>query len=288
MTDSAPLVDVSDLQFSYGDGEQAPALRGVNLSISPGEFVALAGANGSGKTTLAKHFNGLLRPDRGTVRVDGRDARGRSIGELAQTVGYVFQNPDHQIFLPTVAEEVAFGPRNLGVRGDELDERVEEALARFDLTGMRQRHPTLLGRGVRRRVALAAVHAMRPRLLVLDEPTGGLDRRASEGLMTTLRGLVAEGRSVVLITHDMRLVGEHAVRLVLLNEGRVLADGPTADVMRQFDLIEQAGIRPPPVARLSAALASVGMPFSLNVEEFTARFAERAPSVRQPADGGSA
>ncbi|MGA7672362.1 MAG: ABC transporter ATP-binding protein [Nitrolancea sp.] len=285
MTESEPLVEVTDLQFSYGD--QAPALLGISLTIGSGEFVALAGANGSGKTTLAKHFNGLLRPARGEVRVAGRDARGRSIGELAQTVGYVFQNPDHQIFLPTVAEEVAFGPRNLGVRGEELDERVEEALALFDLTDERHRHPTLLGRGVRRRVALAAVHAMRPRLLVLDEPTGGLDRRASEGLMATLRGLVAEERSVVLITHDMKLVGEHARRLVLLNEGRVLADGPTADVMRQFDLVEQAGIRPPPVARLSVALASVGMPFSLNVDEFTARFAERAPSVRLPADGGS-
>ena len=283
MTESI-LVEVTDLQFSYGD--EAPALRGVNFSISPGEFVALAGANGSGKTTLAKHFNGLLRPDRGEVRVAGRDARGRPIGELAQTVGYVFQNPDHQIFLPTVAEEVAFGPRNLGVRGDELAERVEDALSLFDLTEVRERHPTLLGRGVRRRVALAAVHAMRPRLLVLDEPTGGLDRRASESLMTTLRALVADGRAVVLITHDMRLVGEHARRLVLLNEGRVLADGPTAEVMQQFDLVEQAGIRPPPVARLSAALAGGGMPFALNVEEFTARFLERIPSVRGTSDGG--
>ncbi len=288
MTDLTPLVEVTDLQFSYREGEQVPALRGVNFSISSGEFVALAGANGSGKTTLAKHFNGLLRPDRGVVRVAGRDARGRSIGELAQTVGYVFQNPDHQIFLPTVAEEVAFGPRNLGIRDDELDERVDDALALFDLVDVRQRHPTLLGRGVRRRVALAAVHAMRPRLLVLDEPTGGLDRRASESLMATLRGLVAEGRSVVLITHDMRLVGEHARRLVLLNEGRVLADGPTADVMRQFDLVEQAGIRPPPVARLSAALASGGMPFALNVDEFTSRFLERIPSVRRSSEGGPA
>ncbi len=273
MSEATPLVEARAVHFSYGG--ETPALRGVSLAIGAGEFVALAGANGSGKTTLAKQFNGLLRPDRGEVRVAGQDARGRSIGELAQTVGYVFQNPDHQIFLPSVAEEVSFGPRNLGVRGKELDERVEQALDLFDLAELRSRHPTLLGRGVRRRVVLAAVHAMRPRLLVLDEPTGGLDRRASERLMATLRAMVAEGRSVVLITHDMRLVGMHARRLVLLNDGRVLADGPTAEVMRQFDLLEQAGIRPPPVARLSQSLSSAGMPFALNVDDFTERFVER-------------
>jgi cobalt transport protein ATP-binding subunit len=274
MVDGAPLLEVRDVVFSYGE---TLALRGVSLTIRPGEFVALAGANGSGKTTLAKHFNGLLRPASGDVRVDGHETRERSIGELAQTVGYAFQNPDHQIFLPTVAEEVAFGPRNLGIRGSELDERVEAALKLFDLTCLRQRHPTMLGRGVRRRVALAAVVAMRPRLLVLDEPTGGLDRHASESLMTILRGFVSEGRAVVLITHDMRLVGEHARRLVVLNEGRVLADGPTADVMHEFDLLERAGIRPPPVARLAADLARAGMPFALNVEEFTELFLKRVP-----------
>ncbi len=157
----------------------------------------------------------------------------------------------------------------------------------FDLSCLRKRHPTLLGRGVRRRVALAAVYAMQPRLLVLDEPTGGLDRHASEGLMATLRGMVSQGRSVVLITHDMRLVGEHARRLVLLNEGRVLADGPTADVMLQFDLLERAGIRPPPVARLSADLAELGMPFALNVDEFVDGFVKRLPGHTRLAEGES-
>ncbi len=279
MTDRAPFVEIRNVVFSY-DGA-TPALRDVSLTVFPGEFVALAGANGSGKTTLAKHFNGLLRPDSGDVRVAGRDARDRSIGDLAQTVGYVFQNPDHQIFLPTVAEEVAFGPRNLGIQGHELDERIEAALALFDLTCQRQRHPTLLGRGLRRRVALAAVYAMRPSVLVLDEPTGGLDRRASEGLMQTLRGLVDDGHAVVLITHDMRLVGEYARRLVVLNDGRVLTDGPTSEVMREFDLLEHAGIRPPPVARLSADLAGAGMPFALNVEDFASQFMQRA-TVRAP------
>src|SRR6185437_15027200 len=214
MTDTSALIEIEHVSFSYEDSP--PALRDISLTIAPGEFVALTGANGSGKTTLAKHFNGLLRPSAGRICVAGADATKQSISDLARTVGYVFQNPDHQIFLPSVAEEVAFGPRNLGVRGAELEERVEEALALFDLSCQRQRHPTLLGRGVRRRVALAATLAMRPRLLVLDEPTGGLDQRATERLMTVLHRLVDEGRSVVLITHDMRLVGAHASRMVVL------------------------------------------------------------------------
>jgi cobalt transport protein ATP-binding subunit len=268
MTDARALIEIDQVSFSY---EAAPpALRDISLTIEPGEFVALTGANGSGKTTLAKHFNGLLRPSSGSVRVDGRDAAGRSISELAHTVGYVFQNPDHQIFLPSVAEEVGFGPRNLGVRGAELEERVEAALALFDLRELRERHPTMLGRGVRRRVALAASYAMRPRLLVLDEPTGGLDRRATDQLMAVLHDLVAEGRSVVLITHDMRLVGEHAVRMIVINGGRLRADGPTAEVMTRHDLLHAAGIRPPAVARLAADLRTAGLPAALTVDDFVA------------------
>ena len=266
MTDPRALIEVDHVSFSYEDAP--PALSDVSLTIAPGEFVALTGANGSGKTTLAKHFNGLLRPSSGAVRVDGSDTASRSISELAHTVGYVFQNPDHQIFLPTVAEEVGFGPRNLGVRGAELEEQVEAALALFELSELRERHPTLLGRGVRRRVALAASYAMRPRLLVLDEPTGGLDRRATDQLMTVLHDLVAEGRSVVLITHDMRLVGEHAERMIVLNGGVLRADGSTAEIMACHELLHAAGIRPPAVARLAADLRDAGLPAALTVDDF--------------------
>lgn len=271
MTDTSALIEIDHVSFNYE--ESPPALRDVSLTIGPGEFVALTGANGSGKTTLAKHFNGLLRPTSGVVRVGGRDAAGRSISELAHTVGYVFQNPDHQIFLPTVAEEVAFGPRNLGVSGAELEERVEAALALFDLRELRERHPTLLGRGVRRRVALAASYAMQPRLLVLDEPTGGLDQRATDQLMTVLHALVAEGRAVVLITHDMRLVGEHAERMIVLNGGQVRADGLTAEVMTRHALLHEAGIRPPAVARLAADLWDARLPAALTVDDFVAQVA---------------
>jgi energy-coupling factor transport system ATP-binding protein len=282
MTDTRALIEIDHVSFSYE--VSPPALRDVSLTIAPGEFVALTGANGSGKTTLAKHFNGLLRPSSGRVRVDGSETANRSISELAHTVGYVFQNPDHQIFLPSVAEEVGFGPRNLGVRGAELEERVATALALFELTELRERHPTLLGRGVRRRVALAASYAMRPRLLVLDEPTGGLDRHATDQLMTVLHDLVTEGRSVVLITHDMRLVGEHAERMVVINGGQLRADGPTVEVMTRHDLLHAAGIRPPAVARLAADLREAGLPAALTVEEFVASVAalSRSRTAGQP------
>jgi energy-coupling factor transport system ATP-binding protein len=218
------------------------------------------------------------------VRVDGSDSAGRPISELAHTVGYVFQNPDHQIFLPSVVEEVGFGPRNLGVRGADLEERVEAALALFELSDLRARHPMLLGRGIRRRVALAASYAMRPQLLVLDEPTGGLDRHATDQLMTVLHDLVTEGRSVVLITHDMRLVGEHAERMVVINGGVLRADGPTAEVMARHDLLHDAGIRPPAVARLAAGLRDAGLPAALTVEDFVASVAtlSRSRTAGQP------
>lgn len=268
MAEPTPLVAVEDLRFHYSGGVEA--LRGVSLRLAPGEFVALVGTNGSGKSTLAKHLNGLLRPTAGRVLVAGRDTRTAETGELARTVGYVFQNPDHQIFLPSVEAEVAYGPRNLGIRGEALAARVAEALKRFGLTDLADRHPTLLGRGIRRRVALAAVYAMDPALLVLDEPTGGLDRGATVELMATLAELTAAGRTVLLITHDMRLVAEHAPRMVVLRAGRVLADGPTRAIMGDRALLAEAGLRPAPVPWLAAELAPLGVPPALTVEELAA------------------
>lgn len=269
-----PLVVVEGVHYRYGGS--VPALRGVDLTLAPGEFVALLGVNGSGKTTLAKHLNGLLRPDAGRVLVAGRDTRQHPPGELARVVGYVFQNPDHQIFQPTVAAEVASGPRNLGARGADLAERVDEALARFGLTDLRDRHPMLLGRAARRRVALAAVYATRPRLLVLDEPTGGLDRRDTAELMATLEALVAEGTTVLLITHDLRLAATHARRVVVMWDGRVVADGPPEAILADAERLAAAGLRPAPVTRLSLDLADTGMLPALTVESFCEAFLRRA------------
>ncbi len=249
-------LEARDLVFRYEDG--TPALAGLSLVIQPGEFVALVGQNGSGKTTLAKHFNGLLRPTAGTVLVDGQETSALSVGALARKVGYVFQNPDHQVFSPTTREEIAFGPRNLGLPETEVTARVEVALARFGLEPYADHPPAALSHGLRRKVALAAVVAMETPGLVLDEPTAGLDGRDSQALMALLRELRERGRTIVLITHDMRLVAEHAERVLVLDGGRLLADGAPEAVFHDEALLQRAHLEPPAVTRLSRALAARG------------------------------
>ena len=186
------------------------------------------GPNGGGKSTLARHLNGLLRPQAGSVAINGRTAAGRPVGDLAREVGYVSQNPDHQIFAPTVREEVAFGPRNLGLKGDALARRVDEALAAFDLEALAGTPPAVLGYGQRRLITVASVWAMQPPIWVLDEPTTGLDARFTARLMACLQELHRAGATILLITHDLRSVAEAVQRVVVIDAGRVAVDGPPA------------------------------------------------------------
>ncbi|HEV2124397.1 MAG TPA: ATP-binding cassette domain-containing protein [Chloroflexota bacterium] len=276
---SDTLISIENVSFAYDAA--TPVLREVTLAVRAGEFLALIGRNGSGKTTLAKHLNGLLKPSSGQVLVGDIDTRAVPVGELARQVGYVFQNPDHQLFLPTVRQEIAYGPSRLGLTGKALDERVAETLERFDLTGMQGRHPAVLGRGVRRLTALAAIYAMRPRVFVLDEPTGGLDRRFANRLMELLLGLANEGHAVILITHDMRLVADHARRVLLLRDGQVVADGTPVALFDQPELLATSGVQPPQVARLAQALRPHGLPGGIcTVEGFCAEYVKR---LEQPA-----
>ena len=260
---SETLVRVESVSFAYpGDAGEPPrtVLRDVSFAIRRGELVALIGQNGSGKTTLAKHLNGLLKPSAGRVLVGETDTRSAPVGELARHVGYVFQNPDHQLFLPSVRAEVGWGPQQMGLSGDALAERVQTTLERFGLMVWAEHHPAMLGRGLRRLTALAAVFAMGPTVLVLDEPTGGLDRRLTAELMAILHGLTSEGHAVVLITHEMALVTEHAGRVVALRSGIVVADDAPATLFDRADLLAEAGIEPPAVARLAHGLRPDGMP----------------------------
>lgn len=243
----SPSIHVDGLWHNY-DGIQA--LSGVDCIVGHGDFVALIGANGSGKTTLVKHINGLLLPQKGRVVVLGDDTRSVPAGVLARCVGYVFQNPDHQIFAPSVREEVAFGPRNLALSAGDVEARVNAALKTFDLGDRAATPPATLGYGVRRLVTLASVHAMRPDIVVLDEATVGLDRRLEHRLMTWIEKLRARGVTVVMITHDMRLVAEHAERCVVLQAGRVLANGAPADVFADDSMLDAAGLAAPPVFEL--------------------------------------
>jgi energy-coupling factor transport system ATP-binding protein len=247
-------LEVDGLWFWYD--ERTPVLRGVNLVVPQGQFLALVGANGSGKTTLVKHFNGLLRPGRGQVRVGGQDAAGRSIGELARRVGFLFQHPEHQIFSPTVYQELAFGPENLGLSPDAVESHVEAALARFDLSGVADQPPAILSYGLRRRVTLASLAAADPSVLVLDEPTVGLDASGRQQTLNWLAELHAAGRTIILVTHDMTLVGEYAERLVVLRNGQVLADGKPQEIFQWTDLLGKASLVQPPVVALAQALQS--------------------------------
>ncbi len=271
---SDTLIRVENISFAYDAA--TPVLVDVSLTVRSGEFLALIGRNGSGKTTLAKHFNGLLKPTDGQVLVGEADTRTVPVGALARQVGFVFQNPDHQLFLPSVRQEIAYGPARLGLSGAALEERINETLERFGLAAMRERHPAVLGRGVRRLTALAAIYAMRPRVFVLDEPTGGLDRRFASRLMDLLFNLANEGHAIVLITHDMRLVANHAKRVLLLRDGQVVADDTPAALFDQPELLATTGVQPPQVARLAQALRPQGMPGGIcTVEGFCAEYVQR-------------
>ena len=267
---------VAGLWFWYHD-ETQPVLRGLDLIIQNGEFVALVGANGSGKTTLTKHFNGLLRPRRGRVSVGGQDTAQQSIGFLARYVGYLFQHPEQQIFGPTVRQEVAFGPHNLDLSPADVEARVEAALDRFDLKQVADKPPATLSYGLRRRITLASLAAMDSPVLVLDEPTVGLDARSLRETFTWLAGLHAQGRTILLVTHDMALAAQYAERIVVLHRGQIIADGAAADLFQQADLLGRASLAPPPVLVLAQALRPYGLRGdSKSVDAFCDEYVARA------------
>jgi len=249
-----PIIEVRSLSHSY-DG--IPALDGVDLTIREGEFVAILGQNGSGKTTLVKHFNGLMLPRAGEVRVAGAETRRQSALQLGRQVGYVFQNPDHQIFADTVREEVGFGPRNFGLPADEVARRVTESLAAVGMEGLEEADPFSLTKGERQRIAVASALASRPKVLILDEPTTGLDYRQNVGMMELLRRLNDSGHTIIIVTHAMWVAAEYAHRAVLLSRGRVLLDAPMREAMARTDELAQAHLVAPQAVRLGAALGGV-------------------------------
>jgi len=248
-----PVVEAVDVEFTYPGG--ARALDGVNLAVGCGDFVAIVGQNGAGKTTLTRHFNGLLRPSSGDIRVLGRSTQGVPTIELCRHVGYVFQNPDEQLFCTSVQEELRFGPTNIGADPGVTSQRVEEILGDIGLTKYREVWPKYLTKGERQRLALASVVAMDPDVLVVDEPTTGLDWVESLQILDYLERLRNEQKkTIIIITHDMNIVSLYAKRVVVMARGRVVGDGTAREVFSQPDLMQLACLRRPPIADLSQAL----------------------------------
>jgi len=264
------LIRCENLWHIYPGG--VVALRDINLEIYDGDIVAIIGQNGSGKTTLVKHFNGLLKPTKGKVTVMGIDTRKAAVYELARYVGYVFQNPVHQLFARTVEEELAFGPKNLGLSEDEIKRRVEEALEFFNLKEYRNVSPLSLPFPYKKLVAVASIYAMRPRVFVLDEPTTGQDHVGLRMIEDMILKLKEEGYTIVTVTHDMRLVVETAERVIVMSDGRVLADRSPREVFSDYKLMSLTNLRPPQISeftqKLSKKVRLKGVPeTALNIDE---------------------
>jgi cobalt/nickel transport system ATP-binding protein len=229
---SVPVLELRGVAHAYPDGHQA--LYGVDLHVHPGERVAVLGPNGAGKTTLVLHLNGILLPGAGSVSVSGLPVAGPNLAEIRRRVGIVFQDPDDQLFMPTVRDDVAFGPRNLGLRGAELDRVVMDALERVGMADYVDRPPHHLSFGQRRRVAVATVLAMQPEILVLDEPSSNLDPASRRELADILRALPV---TLLMVTHDLPYALELCPRSVILDEGVVVADGETAALLSDDGLM---------------------------------------------------
>jgi energy-coupling factor transport system ATP-binding protein len=249
-----PILEVNDLTFCPEKGKQV--LSGINLSIREREIVAIVGRNGAGKTTLIKHFNGLLLPTKGEAKVKGVPTKKRSALDLCKRVGFVFQNPDHQIFSETVRKEVSFGPRNFGVPDAEVRERVSEALAAVRLEGFEEHDPLMLPKGGRQKVAVASILAMRPEVLVLDEPTTGLDYDETLALMRLVEELNEKGHTVVLVTHTMWVVARYAHRVLVMDNGKIVADTTPRALFSDTPLLASAGLIAPEIATLSTTFLS--------------------------------
>ncbi|MCU0478033.1 MAG: energy-coupling factor ABC transporter ATP-binding protein [Chloroflexi bacterium] len=228
------------LHFVYPDGFEA--LKGVHLRMARGEKVALVGPNGAGKSTLMLHLNGINLPTHGAVRIGGTTIDRKSVKRIRAEVGLVFQDPDDQLFSPTVFEDVAFGPLHMGVPEVEIHERVERALAAVGMTGFERRLPHRLSLGQRKRVALATVLSMDPSVLVFDEPSAGLDPRGRRELIALLRSL---DQTMLVSTHDMRLVAEVFPRVVVMDGGLIVGDGPTAEILADDVFLEAHGLERP-------------------------------------------
>lgn len=278
------VLQLSNVSFSYQPDTWI--LRNVSLSVGSGEYLAIVGSNGAGKTTLTKHFNGLRRPTRGAVLVNGVDILDVETADIAQQVGYCFQNPDHQIFASTVREEVRFGLTCRGIVGAVAEERIDRILVAFGITELADANPHGLGKGQRQKVALASIVVLEPRILVIDEPTTGLDWGECQQILEIIDSICQSGTTVVAVTHDMRLVRERASRVVAMSKGQIIFDGTPAALFQHDEIMVAADVEATTLSLVTNALAHgsgldpENMPVS--VDDFVRQY-RRDLSVRESA-----
>lgn len=269
------IVEIRDLTFAYPDGTLA--LENVNLSIEKGTITALIGQNGCGKTTLSKLMNGILKPTSGSIMVGGLDvSAGCSIKELVLNIGYVFQNPDHQLFNSTVYDEIAYAPRNVGLDEAEVDARTREAAR---IAGVHEdlfaESPMLVSRGIRQRIAIASILSLKPRLIIVDEPTTGQDHAQSVEVMEFLKRLNrTTGHTILIITHEMDIVAQYATRIIVMRKGSILMNGTPSEVFAQPKRLLEGFVKPPLVTRIAQSLDPSGSHNGvINYDEMIASFA---------------
>ena len=272
------MLEVKNIKYSYNKDYQA--LKGVSLKVEDGEMVALLGKNGAGKSTLFLHLNGIYEPDEGQVFIEGEELKydKKSLLKFRQKVGIVFQNPDDQIFAPTVEEDVAFGPLNLDLPMEEVQKRVTESLARVGMSGYEKKAPHHLSGGQKKRVAIAGILAMRPKIMVLDEPTAGLDPQGVTDLSKLLKELNDEGITIIISTHEVNLVPNYAQRVFVLVDGLLIAEGTPKEIFAQPEILEKANLEVPIVTELFQNLEEEGFDmkgdYPLTIDEAKEKFIE--------------
>ena len=257
------MITIENLEYAYSLHEPT-ILKDINLHIECGEIVAVIGQNGAGKSTLLRQLNGLSKPTKGKVTVAGLDTRNTPISKMAKHIGYLFQNPDHQIFCQTVRAEIEFGMRNIGMTENEIKERTEKIASLLDLADKFQSHPFTLSRGERQRTALAGVIAMEPEVLVLDEPTTGQDYRECVKIMDIVADMNKKGTTVLMVSHDMEVVCDYAERTILLFDGRIIGDGKTLDILRRENELARTGLKPPQIIELALTLEGYDNAYSVD------------------------
>lgn len=267
-------IEIRDLYFRYPSGLEA--LRGISLRVESGEQVAIVGQNGAGKTTLVKHLNGLLQPTRGQVLIGDWDTRHHAVARLASRVGYVFQNPDEQLFSRDVGTEVAFGPKNLGLSGEQIEALVRDALALTELADRTETNPYDLSAPWRKMVAIASILSMNTDIVVFDEPTTGQDAANIARIAAVIAELRKRGKTVITITHDIDFCAENFERVIAMSQGQILLDGKANDVLGQDKILATTYVEPPQLTRLGKHL---GLKKTVrNQDEFLAEVGNYRPS----------